>query len=253
MTAGAFTDANFACGIGSHTAHSEAASVADCDPGVHPFSATSSDGGAEAALYDAVMSEPPRPDVAQRRRSIASAAIDVLADHGVRGLTHRAVDAAAGMSPGAVNYHAPTRGKLVAMAVEELFTRDYELVVTHFADVSAVDPTSIPQLAELMASLIEAMTTGPARRRALARHLLLGEAQFHPQLRDLFDQQRRAFVQFTQRLLETLEVSEPALTAEAVTVVVDGLIQRQVVIGAAPLSQAELRRVLARLLSPWNQ
>ncbi|MBF6221363.1 TetR family transcriptional regulator [Nocardia abscessus] len=170
------------------------------------------------------MSEPPRPDVTRRRRSIASAAIEVLADHGVRGLTHRAVDAAAGMSPGAVNYHAPTRGKLIALAVEELFSRDYELVVTHFTDVSALDPTSIPQLVELMASLIEAMTTGPARRRALARHLLLGEAQFHPQLRDLFDQQRRAFVQFTQRLLETLEVPGPALTAETVTVVVDGLI-----------------------------
>jgi AcrR family transcriptional regulator len=221
--------------------------------GLHRFSTTGSDGVVGFTLYDAVMSEPPRPDVARRRRSIASAAIDVLADHGLRGLTHRAVDAAAGMSPGAVNYHAPNRGKLVALAVEELFSRDYELAVTHFTDVSSLDPTSIPQLAELMASFIEAMTTGPARRRALARHLLLGEAQFHPQLRDLFDQQRRAFVQFTQQLLETLEVPDPALTAETVAVVVDGLIQRQLMIGASPLPPAELRRVLTRLLLPWNQ
>ncbi|MEU2038544.1 TetR/AcrR family transcriptional regulator [Nocardia niwae] len=199
------------------------------------------------------MSEPPRPDVTQRRRSIASAAIDVLADYGLRGLTHRAVDAAAGMRPGAVNYHAPTRGKLVALAVEELFSRDYELAVAHFADMSALDPTSIPQLAEFMASFIEAMTTGPARRRTLARHLLLGEAQFHPQLRDLFDQQRRAFVRFTEGLLETLEVPQSALTAETVTVVVDGLIQRQVMIGAAPLPPARLRQVFTRLLLPWNE
>ena len=38
-----------------------------------------------------------------RKDALAAAAVTVLADRGSRGLTHRAVDAAAGLKPGAVN------------------------------------------------------------------------------------------------------------------------------------------------------
>ena len=47
-----------------------------------------------------------------RARQVADAAIAVLADHGGRGLTHRAVDQAAGLAPGTTSNYARTREAL---------------------------------------------------------------------------------------------------------------------------------------------
>ena len=48
-----------------------------------------------------------------RRTEILDAALRVLAEHGMRGLTHRAVDAAAGIAPGSTSYYFRSRSALV--------------------------------------------------------------------------------------------------------------------------------------------
>ena len=56
--------------------------------------------------------------MADRRTEILDAALRVLADHGMRGLTHRAVDAAAGIAPGSTSYYFRSRSALVAGCVD---------------------------------------------------------------------------------------------------------------------------------------
>lgn len=58
-----------------------------------------------------------------RRSALADAGIRVLADEGGRGLTHRAVDAAAGVPRGTASNFFPTREDLVAALVDRIEER----------------------------------------------------------------------------------------------------------------------------------
>jgi AcrR family transcriptional regulator len=62
-----------------------------------------------------------------RTRQIGDAAIAVLAEHGARGLTHRAVDQAAGLPPGTTSNYARTRAALLTLVlirIDELDTAE---------------------------------------------------------------------------------------------------------------------------------
>ncbi|GGG03750.1 hypothetical protein GCM10007304_17310 [Rhodococcoides trifolii] len=183
----------------------------------------------------------------RRRDQIASAAIEVLATQGLRGLTHRAVDSAAGLGSGAVNYHAPTRAKLIGLAVEELFNRDLAVAAKNFGPLLTGDIT-MDLVIDHFLSFVDEMTT--ARERVVARHLLLGEAQTDPEIRAVFDAQRQAFVDFTTQIILALDLPNAEMTAETTVIFVDGIISRQVVFGATPLT--ELRPIVEHLVTSWT-
>ena len=61
-----------------------------------------------------------------RRAEILDGALAVLAAQGMRGLTHRAVDAAAALPAGSTSYYFRSRGALVAGCVRRLLERDLE-------------------------------------------------------------------------------------------------------------------------------
>lgn len=63
----------------------------------------------------------PRND--DRRAALADAGIRVLAEQGARGLTHRAVDAAAGTPVGTASNYFPRRDDLVAALVDRIGRR----------------------------------------------------------------------------------------------------------------------------------
>src|SRR3954447_88997 len=64
--------------------------------------------------------------MAGRRAEILDGALAVLAAQGMRGLTHRAVDAAAALPTGSTSYYFRSRGALVAGCVRRLLERDLE-------------------------------------------------------------------------------------------------------------------------------
>lgn len=70
----------------------------------------------------------------ERRSVLADAGIRVLAQEGSRGLTHRAVDAAAGTPRGTASNYFPTRDHLIAALVERIEER------------LTPDPNVIPEL-----------------------------------------------------------------------------------------------------------
>jgi DNA-binding transcriptional regulator YbjK len=59
----------------------------------------------------------------ERRAVLADAGIRVLAEEGARGLTHRAVDAAAGTPRGTASNYFPTRDDLVSALVDRIQER----------------------------------------------------------------------------------------------------------------------------------
>ncbi|MFI2642549.1 TetR/AcrR family transcriptional regulator [Streptomyces sp. NPDC018610] len=127
--------------------------------------------------------EPPRPAHASRADRVADAALALLAERGTRGLTHRAVDEAAGLPQGSTSNVARTRQALLELAVRRLADRE--------ARVLALD--ELPAPAGGLDSLVDglALATHRAltrnRELTLARYELALEATRRPELRVHFD------------------------------------------------------------------
>ncbi|WP_371494708.1 TetR family transcriptional regulator [Kitasatospora sp. NBC_00374] len=113
-----------------------------------------------------------------RRDSLRDAAIQVLAEAGGRGLTHRAVDAAAEVPPGTAKNYFPTRDALLAAVAE----RCVEL----YHDVPRPAPADRAGLAAMLRALLENVA-GPGRARMLAYLELRAEAARRPHLSALLD------------------------------------------------------------------
>jgi AcrR family transcriptional regulator len=117
--------------------------------------------------------------MASRRDNLLDAAISLLGTGGVHALTHRAVDAAAGLSPGSASNHFRTRDALLKAVVERFAARER----ANFEDIAiAVTPTTPAELAKVLAAAAHD-ATGPNRSLTLARYAILVEAAHRPALR----------------------------------------------------------------------
>jgi len=167
--------------------------------------------------------------------------LQVLGDAGVRGLTHRAVDSAAGLTSGSVNYHAPTRQRLLELALDELFAQDMAVAQQYFLTGQTWSATD---LTAAFVDFIAAMTAPTARFRVIARHYLLSESHFNRELRDRFEQQRGAFIELVRSRFAAAGRPATVAAAEHYVILVDGLIHRQVHFARSALDQAAIRSVI---------
>ncbi|WP_326771081.1 TetR/AcrR family transcriptional regulator (plasmid) [Streptomyces sp. NBC_01591] len=121
---------------------------------------------------------------ADRRERLSDAAIGVLADAGGRGLTHRAVDAAAEVPPGTTKNYFPTRDA-VLRAVAERCLEQYRAITARIA-ATGPGPTDREGLVVLFRTLLENVA-GPGRPRLLAYLELQAEAARKPWLSTILD------------------------------------------------------------------
>ncbi|HEX5741198.1 MAG TPA: TetR/AcrR family transcriptional regulator [Pilimelia sp.] len=115
----------------------------------------------------------------RRLTRIADAAIEVVAADGARGLTHRAVDAAAGLPTGSTSYYARTRLALLEVVLDRLVALDQE-------QSGAVDGRYRLDTVDAVAAAGAAFARwalGDGRTRMLARWHLALEACREPALR----------------------------------------------------------------------
>ncbi|MFJ9173028.1 TetR/AcrR family transcriptional regulator [Streptomyces sp. NPDC102360] len=140
-----------------------------------------------------------------RADRIADAALELLAERGMRGLTHRAVDEAARLPQGSTSNHARTRLALLETAVRRLAVRE--------GRVLSVD--ELPNPAGGLASLTDGMAL--ALHRYLTRHPqllvcryeLALEATRRPELRAFFDETGRQFREPLTQLLRAAGSRSP--------------------------------------------
>jgi AcrR family transcriptional regulator len=147
-----------------------------------------------------------------RVRQVGDAAIAVLAEQGARGLTHRAVDAAAGLPPGTTSNYARTRAALLTLALARIAELDTADGVRHVpgSQDPPDDPVSPFRLAEGLAWMLHRMITDAAtRRRVLARFELAFEAARRPELRAAYDEMGQDFRDQAARLLAAVGSVEP--------------------------------------------
>lgn len=115
--------------------------------------------------------------MAERRQLIAETAIEVIDAHGSRGLTHRRVDAVAGLPPGTTSYYAPTRKDLLALAVERIAS-DPALLPPERSD--APRPSTVGEAVQTMVAMIERTAEAGAALRA--RTSILPEVRQWPDI-----------------------------------------------------------------------
>jgi AcrR family transcriptional regulator len=114
-----------------------------------------------------------------RRDELLDAAISVLGERGMHGLTHRAVDTAAGLPAGSTSNHFRTRDALLNAVVERFAARER----ANWEDLAAkMYPVTPQELARALAVFAQE-ATGPHRTLTLARYAILVEAGIHPSLR----------------------------------------------------------------------
>ncbi|MFE4412011.1 TetR/AcrR family transcriptional regulator [Streptomyces sp. NPDC093064] len=125
-----------------------------------------------------------RPESAQRADLVADTALALLAERGMRGLTHRAVDERAGLPQGSTSNVARTRQALLELAVRRLAEREARVLALH----EMPDPRT-GSLDSLVEGLALATHRALTRNRALtlARYELALEATRRPELRSYFD------------------------------------------------------------------
>jgi DNA-binding transcriptional regulator YbjK len=131
----------------------------------------------------------PASGASQRLDLIADTAIGLLAERGLRGLTHRAVDEAAGLPPGSTSNHARTRAALLEAAVRRLAARETQVLTPEEMPVS---PGSLKVLADAMSLALHRYLTDH-RLLLIARYELALEATRRPELREIYDRSGRGF------------------------------------------------------------
>ena len=116
--------------------------------------------------------------MADRRTAILDAAHEIVGTQGMLALTHRAVDAAAGLPAGSTSNYFRTREALVLGIVERFIARERPMVTGPRDDA---DPTA-DGVATALGRFVES-AVGPDRAVTLARYAILVETAQNPALR----------------------------------------------------------------------
>lgn len=170
-----------------------------------------------------------------RRTLIADAVISVLAARGSRGLTHRAVDEAAGLPIGSTSYYFRSRAELLTAATPRL------------AELDAAPLEEDGDPSELIARVFADSLHGRGRERTLARYELVLEGARRPEIRRALAGGTTRLLQHIAALFPSLPPAEAEIRARDVLALIDGLLLANV---TAPESErrspAELADAVAR-------
>nr|BFD93880.1 TetR/AcrR family transcriptional regulator [Kitasatospora sp. Xyl93] len=164
---------------------------------------------------------PPRPIL------IADAAIALIAERGLRGLTHRAVDEEAGLPAGSTSNLARTRAALLELALTRIAERETEDHPDLIAEPPAAAPPTPAAARDLLVRvgadlLHRALTSG--RRLTVARLELALEATRRPELRVVYDRLGGRFADIAAALLAQCGSAEPTADARRLIRWCDGVL-----------------------------
>ncbi|GGS78583.1 hypothetical protein GCM10010156_41630 [Planobispora rosea] len=188
----------------------------------------------------------------QRAELVADTAIALLVERGMRGLTHRAVDEAAGLPPGSTSNLARTRSALLELTLARLT----ELEARHFSSLleggtagagEAIGERGLEALAELMAQALWGQLT-VGRRRTIARYELALEATRRPELRAIYDRAGARFREPAVAVLAAAGSGDPVRHGRQLVAFGEGIMFDAVAGAGAEPALDDLRLGLRELL-----
>jgi AcrR family transcriptional regulator len=177
-----------------------------------------------------------------RREELADAGVRLVARSGIRSLTHRSVDAEAGVPAGSTTYYARSRRELTGLVVARI-TEQLEEDLRDLAVPAVLDDAAAVAVAGAMLDRLAARADAQAVRLAL-----LSELRDDPDLRAPLTSAapvRAALVDTATGILRAIGVPGPATHAVDLVGLVDALLLYRVA-DAAPLDPT---RVLTAYLA----
>jgi DNA-binding transcriptional regulator YbjK len=157
-----------------------------------------------------------------RTAVLADAAIDLLADSGMRGLTHRAVDTRAGVPQGTTSAYLRTRRALVEAVVNRLADLDRRDLAATGVPAAIRDMTDLDGIATGIAHLLDRWLTTD-RRRALARYHCVLAATHHPELRTVLAHGATSREQ-ARAMMAVAGAGDPDRAGDHLVACIDGLL-----------------------------
>jgi DNA-binding transcriptional regulator YbjK len=173
-----------------------------------------------------------------RHHRIVEAALEVIAERGVAGTTHRLIAAAADVPLGSLTYHFTglddLRAQAFALHAERMAVR-YE---AHFAAVRTTE-----DVVDAVTALVHADADADDRDWAVAYELYLAALR-DPALRTVTESWMR-------RSRSVLERFVDPVTARGVDALIEGLVMHKV-LSTGPVSREQTREIVARALRPTD-
>ncbi len=158
-----------------------------------------------------------------RRTLIADAALQVIADKGIRGLTHLAVDTQAELPKGSTSYYCRKRVDLLRLTLRRLFTLDQIEMGVMGEQLTAAAPCSDDVVIDVIAAMVERWLSPPARSRTIARFELFLAVAHDPELRDLNGDHMSAVVKLSLAAAAATDPPKSPLQVAAMLMMLDGL------------------------------
>jgi DNA-binding transcriptional regulator YbjK len=155
-----------------------------------------------------------------RQERLLDAAITVLGSQGIRQLTHRAVDAEAGLPAGSASNYFKTREALVNAMIVRFADRER---ASWEALAGMVTPRSPEELAAALAAYVR-RAVGPDRVVTLARYGVFLESALRPDSRAQLTESAREIRRWGAEWLRSIGAADPELACELLLDAVDGLI-----------------------------
>ena len=166
-----------------------------------------------------------------RRQRIANAGIALIARGGPHRLTHRAVDAEAGLPNGSTSYYARSRRDLIRLVMEQLSAESQ----ADLTDIEVPEKLTVQQATELVGRLTKRLIlNGDAQA---ARFALMFEVRDDDELRRELTVDapvRSSFDEKAVKLLRALGATDPEGTASEFVALVDAVLMYRAV-EAAPI------------------
>ncbi len=181
------------------------------------------------------MTAPTRPEL------VADAAVTVLARGGLRGLTHRAVDAEAGLPAGSTSNCFRSRTALLEAVVVRLEELDRAAITAG----PPPDLTSAPALAAYLTGNVRLMTSRRHVRTTRARLVLLLDETAGPAM----EAGHHRFLAMLEAMLAEGGHPAPGPAARAVSDLLDGALMHAASVRSRTIDVEELAGAVERLLA----
>lgn len=159
----------------------------------------------------------------QRRDQLLDAAIELFAEGGARGITHRAVAAKAGLPPATTTYYFTSIDELI----DEALSRHIENWLVDLKQLTTI-PTNVDVSlddASRLISAVFAVRTVDVVRLHLAIYLA---ASAHPTLNHKAAESLETMETLTSRILAEVGVPEPAALAQSIVALIAGSAMRRI-------------------------
>ncbi len=181
-----------------------------------------------------------------RAQTITDAALRVLAAEGSRGLTHRAVDEAAGLPSGSTSNLYRTREALLEAAA----VRHAELDMPPAEAIAAVTGATLTheQARIFILGALEPVIDPGNRALLMARYELILEATRRPALHEVMNGSRARFVELAELLLRAIGCKTPKAHAAQLIALLDGISADQMQETASTLGRAGIEEAIDHFL-----